>query len=85
MNRREQLAWLAGLIDGEGCISLTRRSPAQRPANPTPATRRGFFSRKEKAPEPKSGGRAVRSADSPRRYPFAECRCNAKCHQRGQP
>ena len=43
MNRREQLAWLAGLIDGEGCISLTRRSPAQRLANPAPATRRGFF------------------------------------------
>jgi hypothetical protein len=26
-DRREQLAWLAGLIDGEGCISLTRRNP----------------------------------------------------------
>lgn len=30
MNRREQLAWLAGLIDGEGCISLTRRSPQRK-------------------------------------------------------
>lgn len=30
MSRREQLAWLAGLIDGEGCISLTRRSPQNR-------------------------------------------------------
>lgn len=30
MNRREQLAWLAGLIDGEGCISLTRRRPQRK-------------------------------------------------------
>jgi hypothetical protein len=27
MSRREDLAWAAGVIDGEGCISLTRRSP----------------------------------------------------------
>lgn len=29
-----ELAWLAGLIDGDGCISMTRRSPTGRCVNP---------------------------------------------------
>ena len=37
MSRREDLAWVAGVFDGEGCISLSRRAPQKgsRSLNPS--------------------------------------------------
>lgn len=35
MKRALQLAWVAGIVDGEGCVSLTRRQPQHGAISPS--------------------------------------------------